>query len=921
MIFSPRTGPRTETAAEDDEALGALIDELTDRLQGGEAVDLEACVRLHPGHEGQIRGLFPALEMMAALGRRSADGGASGQPPPGGDPRLDSGVLGDYRIVREVGRGGMGIVFEAVQVPLGRRVALKILPLAAAVDPRHLQRFQLEAQAAAHLHHPHIVPIFAVGCDRGVHYYAMQFIDGRSLADLVAESRRGPAEAPSADFDLAGEGPSSEGGAATPDPTADADPPPPAGPPGLPSDLGVRSSCLPSPFGRGAGGEGRLATGGLRNWLRRKPPDRPHPSPRPSPKGRGSRTLPGLTGTVGSSGPRGGESARSAARLGVQAAEALEHAHALGVLHRDIKPANLLVQPDGHLWVADFGLARFGADADLTRTGDILGTLRYMSPEQATARRSVDHRADIYSLGATLYELLTARPAFDGHDRQELIRRIALEDPTPPRQLDPTIPRDLETIVLKALAKEPEGRYATALELAEDLGRFLEDGPILARRPGLAERAARWSRRHRAALTSAAAVLILAMPVGTALLWQAARQTEREKTEAQRAYDQNRKILDLVFSRSEQLNMQAMGAITRANNQGLGEDGSYIRMVAHFYQDMIDQAGDDPDMAELKARSYHRVGFCRMVLKDVGGAQDAFRRSIDLFEGLLARSPGHPTLGWLLASVLQDRGMMERLAGPKGRPTGRSDDDFRRAIALRQEAATRSAPDAETLGMLAWSQLEWAGHLDDEGRPAEAEATRRQLLEFYRKLVPALPRRPGDRRAYAQSHIGYGADWFPTPHRLNSRAMFQLARVLDPDDPTTLNDIAWTVASRPETPTADLAQALDLIREAVAKAPDDGSFRNTLGVVRYRLGDWKGAVEALEDSVRLRDGGDPFDWLFLAMARHRLGERDVARRWLEKSVARAQETTTDNEEVKRFRSEAESLLGPRVNAKQSGPPD
>ena len=856
MIFSPRTSPRTETAAEDDETLGALIDELTDRLQAGEAVDLEACVRLHPGHEGQIRGLFPALEMMAALGRRSADGGAPGQPPPGGDPRLDSGVLGDYRIVREVGRGGMGIVFEAVQVPLGRRVALKILPLAAAVDPRHLQRFQLEAQAAAHLHHPHIVPIFAVGCDRGVHYYAMQFIDGRSLADLVAESRRGPAEAPSADFDLAGEGPTPEGGAATPDPTADADPPPPAGPPGR-----------------------------------------------------------------GASGPRGGESARSAARLGVQAAEALEHAHALGVLHRDIKPANLLVQPDGHLWVADFGLARFGADADLTRTGDLLGTLRYMSPEQATARRSVDHRADIYSLGATLYELLTARPAFDGHDRQELIRRIALEDPTPPRQLDPTIPRDLETIVLKALAKEPEGRYATALELAEDLGRFLEDGPILARRPGLAERAARWSRRHRAALTSAAAVMVLAMPVGTALLWHAARQTEREKTEAQRAYDQNRKILDLVFSRSEQLNMQAMGAITRANNQGLGEDGSYIRMVAHFYQDMIDQAGDDPDMAELKARSYHRVGFCRMVLKDVGGAQDAFRRSIDLFEGLLARSPGHPTLGWLLASVLQDRGMMERLAGPKGRPTGRSDDDFRRAIALRQEAATRSSPDAETLGMLAWSQLEWAGHLDDEGRAAEAEATRRQLLEFYRKLVPALPRRPGDRRAYAQSHIGYGADWFPTPHRLNSRAMFQLARVLDPDDPATLNDIAWTVASRPETPPADLAQALDLIREAVAKAPDDGSFRNTLGVVRYRLGDWKGAVEALEDSVRLRDGGDPFDWLFLAMARHRLGERDVARRWLEKSVARAQETTTDNEEVKRFRSEAESLLGPRVNAKQSGPPD
>ena len=884
MTFARRTGTGTERAAEVDEALGALIDELTDRLQAGEAVDLEACVRLHPEHESQIRGLLPALELMAALGR-SADGGAPKRPPPGGDPRLDSGVLGDYRIVGEVGRGGMGVVFEAVQASLGRRVALKILPLAASLDPRHLQRFQLEAQAAAHLHHPHIVPIFAVGCDRGVHYFAMQFIDGRSLADLVADLRKGPA------------GP--------PDPTAGANSDP--------------TSCLPSPSGRGAGGEGHRLTSRFRNWLRSRPPGVPSPSPRPSPKGRGSQTPPESGGKAGPT-SRGAESARAAARLGVQAAEALEHAHSLGVLHRDIKPANLMVQPDGHLWIADFGLARFGAGADLTRTGDIVGTLRYMSPEQATGRGAVDHRADIYSLGATLYELLTTRAAFDGHDRQELIRRIAMEDPTPPRLLDPTIPRDLETIVLKALAKEPEGRYSTALELAEDLGRFLEDKPILARRPGLAERAAKWSRRHRAALASAAAALVLAMTVGSALLWRAARQTEREKAQAQRAYEQNRKILDLVFSRSEKLNMQAMGAITEANNKGLGEDGSYIRMVRDFYQDMINQAGDDPDMAELKARSYHRVGFCRMILADVAGAHDSFGRSIALFEGLLARSPAHPTLGWLLASVLQDRGIMERLAGPRGRPRGGPDDDFRRAIALRQEAATRISPDPETLGMLAWSQLEWAGYLDGEGRPAEAEATRRQLLEFYRTLEPGLPRGPGDRRAYAQSHIENGADWFPTPHRLNSGTMFQLARVLDPDDPTILNDIAWAWASRPESPKADLAAALDLIKEAVAKAPGDGTFRNTLGVVLYRLGDWRGAVEALEDSVRLRDGGDPFDWLFLAMARHRLGERDLARRWFEKAVASSQETPTNDEELKRFRSEAEALLEPRINAKQSGPP-
>jgi eukaryotic-like serine/threonine-protein kinase len=847
------TRPRTETTSEVDETLGALIDELTDRLQAGEAVDLEACVRLHPEHESQIRGLFPALEMMAALGR-SADRGAANSPP-GGDPRLGSGVLGDYRIVREVGRGGMGIVFEAVQVSLGRRVALKILPLAAAVDPRHLQRFQLEAQAAAHLHHPHIVPIFAVGCDRGVHYYAMQFIDGRSLADLVADLRRGSVKAPAADFELLPSGvPLTGSGAASADPTADSDP-----------QVG---------------------------------PSRPEAS--------------------ASSGSRGIEAAKAAARLGVQAADALEHAHALGVLHRDVKPANLLVQADGHLWVADFGLARFGADTDLTRTGDVLGTLRYMSPEQAMAQRIVvDHRTDVYSLGATLYELLAARPAFDGHDRQELLRKIAQEEPTPPRQLDPTIPRDLETIVLKAMAKEPEGRYSTALEMADDLRRFLADEPILARRPGPAERLAKWSKRHRAALASAAIVLVLTMTVSSSLLLYQVRQTESEKTEVQRAYAQNRKILDLVFSRQEALITQAMGVISVANSKGLGEKDEYIGKVRDFYQDMIDQAGWDPDMAELKARCYQRLGFCRMVLRDVEGAKAAYEQSIALFDDLIAKSPGQPTLSWLLASTLSYRGMLLRFVGNPAQ----SEADYRRSISLRQEAAFRSTPEAEALSMLAWSQLEWAGYLDDDGRAAEAEATRRQLTEFYRTLEPRLPRNPGYRQAYARFHIKTGADWLPSPHSKNAEAMFELARGLDPDDPIVPNDVAWYKAIRPDSPKEDLTSALELAQQAIAKAPNVGAIRNTLGVVRYRLGDWKGAIEAIEESIRLRQGGDAFDWLFLAMAHYRLGDRDAARRWFEKSVAHPQESPTNNEELKRFRSEAEALLEiPGFHPKQASPP-
>ncbi len=168
--------------------------------------------------------------------------------------------------------------------------------------------------------------------------------------------------------------------------------------------------------------------------------------------------------------PQPGVLPHTAAALGIQAAEALDHAHKLGIVHRDIKPANLLLDVQGNLWITDFGLARLQDDAGLTITGDLLGTLRYMSPEQALAKRGyLDHRTDIYSLGATLYELLTLRPAIDGQDRQEVLRKIAQDEPTPPRRLNPAIPRELETILLKAMSKEPGSRYATAQELADDL--------------------------------------------------------------------------------------------------------------------------------------------------------------------------------------------------------------------------------------------------------------------------------------------------------------------------------------------------------------------------------------------------------------------------------------------------------------------
>ena len=195
---------------------------------------------------------------------------------------------------------------------------------------------------------------------------------------------------------------------------------------------------------------------------------------------------------------------QTVAQLGLQAALALEHAHEIGVIHRDIKPSNLLIDSRDHLWVADFGLARLPQDEhDLTRTGDLVGTLRYMSPEQLRGERGVvDARSDIYALGVTLYELLTLRPAFEASDRNELLRRILDEEPVNPRRFNPSIRRDLETIILKAMEKEPSARYSSARALADDLKRFLEDQPIQARRPSIIDQAVKWSRRHRAVVVA-----------------------------------------------------------------------------------------------------------------------------------------------------------------------------------------------------------------------------------------------------------------------------------------------------------------------------------------------------------------------------------------------------------------------------------
>ncbi len=374
------------------------------------------------------------------------------------------GTLGDFRLLREIGRGGMGVVYEAEQISLSRRVALKVLPFFDALDPRQLLRFHNESRAAASLKHPNIVGVHSVGHERGLHYYAMDYIDGRTLSDVVAEMRVASGVAPSAARD--------DAGTITCHPPVHAEAVPTS--PLAPTEISTRTSEEAKEF------------------------------------------------------------FRTVAQWGIQAAEGLDHAHAVGIVHRDIKPSNLMVDATDHLWITDFGLAISDSITGPTMTGDLLGTLRYMSPEQASGeRRVLDGRTDIYSLGVTLYELVTLQPAFPGDNLQVMLRQISDIDPLPPHQMNKSLPRDLETIILKAMAKDPLARYRTASELGDDLRRYLADEPIAAQRPSLWERAGKWSRRHRPLVWSAATsgvVVSLVLLVSTLLLIGA---LEREKDQRQ----------------------------------------------------------------------------------------------------------------------------------------------------------------------------------------------------------------------------------------------------------------------------------------------------------------------------------------------------------------------------------------------------
>ncbi len=458
----------SETAASGLDPFEPIAEEYLERRRRGERPTAVEYAARHPELAARILELFPALELMEGLKPTPAEVVELSDDADAGIGKLArrTGLrtLGEYTLIRELGRGGMGIVYEAEHQSLKSRVALKVMHARFRTDRSYVRRFQTEARAAAKLHHTNIVPVFDYGEQDGVCYYAMQCIVGVGLEWVLEDVRR-----------LRGaSGLDTEPGLAS-----------------APGTLAGLAAANSGSISRSLV-TGQFTAAGAATSKALVAPASGSPTPadaatfNPTAHGDGEASM-------SFAGQPDSVYFREVARLGAQAADALEYAHKQGVIHRDIKPQNLLLDAHGNVWITDFGLAKLADADDLSHSRELVGTMRFMAPERF--RGVTSPQGDIYSLGAALYELLTLTPAFGERDQARLSDQIAHDEPAPLRAHDRRIPRDLETLVLKALAKDPRDRFASAGELADELRRYLESRPIRSRPVALPERAWRWAKR------------------------------------------------------------------------------------------------------------------------------------------------------------------------------------------------------------------------------------------------------------------------------------------------------------------------------------------------------------------------------------------------------------------------------------------
>jgi tetratricopeptide (TPR) repeat protein/tRNA A-37 threonylcarbamoyl transferase component Bud32 len=884
-------------------------------------------------------------------------------------------TLPGLELVGLLGSGGVGVVFKGRQAALDRDVAVKLLRASSLTDPGLRERFRQEARAIAKLHHPNLVHVYEFGevpSTSGAAsqpYLVLEYVPGGSLADLVRGS-----------------------------------------------------------------------------------PQPPH----------------------------------EAARLVATLAGAIHYAHQNGIIHRDLKPANVLLsfsrEPpvsadsalaggsrlnEGVPKITDFGLAKFSSGTDLTQTGDVLGTPSYMAPEQTVGKLGVITAAvDVYGLGAILYEALTGRPPFRAETAVATVVQVRHEDPTPPRRLQPTVPRDLETICLKCLRKEAGRRYATAQDLADDLRRFQAGEPVRARPVGTGERVVVWCRRKPgvAVLLAALVLVFVAGSCGVLWQWQRARRNaaaaeqhaadyRRERDKARQEEDKARQEKDraerhLQVIRHQVDRLQQLGhkLLRQPGRYGTGQD--VLKEALAFYRELLPKEGNDPRLRREAANLFRQVADIHQHIGQAEQAAEAYGQQANLLTSLLKEEPASKDLQMELADTHRWRGNMLRDLG-EAREAKEAYDEaarlhqalldeapkearyqaalantllnktsvltyqnhakeleclYRRIVKLDQDAVHAAPGDPGISAELALALGAQAVFFLDMGRRPEAEAAVGEALEIHQRLlagghlkgsveryvarnfvtlgrlqakagrseeaersflsavnlleplVEQLPESAVDRAELAWTLAGL-ADLLTDPSRRRDaeaiycrvidhyeklkadfpkhvnyrRHLFlnywRLARLLlrmgrqadaakpyrkaieiDAEVPPVNNELAWILATSPEPRVRDAALAVQLAQKAVKARQKSGDYWNTLGVAHYRNGDDKAAVAELETAMRLREGGDSFDWFFLSMAHWRLGNRNQARTWFDRAVQWMDKHKPHNDELRRFRAEAEAML-------------
>ena len=830
VISRKQPGDSSPSENASTERLALILDDYLKSIEQGQPMDPEQLLADHPRDAVKLAEYLTSLQYFQASNPVSEP-----RELPNFDPAIEkvegSGRrIGDFQLKQEIGRGGMGIVYDAHQQSLGRRVALKILPLFANHDPRKIQRFKNEARAAANVEHPNIVPIHAIGEANGVHYYAMQLIEGPSLASILDKLH-------------------SQAELTKVRPDSDQD----------------SQDAARSPFSNENASFGTST----------------------------SSTL---------------EHIRVVAKLGKQVADALHAAHECGVVHRDIKPSNLLLDEAGKLWVTDFGLASCRDTHRLTQTGDVLGTMRYMSPEQARGDRElIDHRTDLYSLGVTLYELASLQHpagANRSDDRLHLIRKEPYQ-PIPLRSWNRAIPRDFQTIVMKSISEDPRDRYLSSLEMADDLQRFLEGRPILASPPGLLVRCGKVIQRNRKIATWFSIFFIIAFTLqslNTIRLQNLNLTKDRALQKARNNLEQAHRVLDRFGSRlvdqlatvpgaediryqllNDSLNFYEQFEAQTENREEwqfelahayskmgslcekLGRDQFALQKyhaALSYWQQARAEKNTDLNAVRMIARCNHDIGVLLTRLNRLDESLEHLQIANDLLERLLSIKYRTDATNFELATNHVQLGLTQRLRDNSQIAA----NHFQATIELIQ-----LQPDSDRT-LEARHQLSLAHHylgsIQQKSDRASAEKNFRQAIAMQTRLVHAHSSNPIFQSDLARSYCQLAAaiqTTQPDQSKMAYRQAIRLLRTQAMRSPATHRH-KWQLAltlrnlSRVLRNLDDFQDAIETIREAISIQESLEKSTSETAQAKSELGVSYGELAlALQKSGRFEEAKSAFE--------------------------------------------------------------